>query len=152
MFTITEIRIKLVSGNHEKEERHLKAFCSILIDGCFCVQDLKVIDSTKGLFIAMPSRKIQDRCLICQYKNYNRAYWCNNCGNKLKENRAIADESGRLNLFADVVHPIDVKTRKYISDTIIDAYFLELEKSKRSEYHCNNEELPDISLVDTRHE
>jgi len=51
---ITEVRVFPV--NEEK----LKAFASVTFDGCFVVRDLKVIDGTSGIFVAMPSKKLKD--------------------------------------------------------------------------------------------
>lgn len=48
---ITEVKIFPVS------EEKLKAFVSIVIDGCFMVNDIKVIHGRDGLFISMPSRR-----------------------------------------------------------------------------------------------
>ena len=50
---ITDTRIRLV----DKEDSKMKAVASITIDGEFVVHDIKVIESDKGLFIAMPSKK-----------------------------------------------------------------------------------------------
>lgn len=50
---ITDIRIRTV----KKDDSKLKAVASITIDDCFVVHDIKIIESTDGLFIAMPSRK-----------------------------------------------------------------------------------------------
>jgi stage V sporulation protein G len=50
---ITDVRVKPV----EKEDSKMKAVASITIDGEFVVHDVKVIESEKGLFIAMPSKK-----------------------------------------------------------------------------------------------
>ena len=50
---ITDVRVRLV----EKEDSKMRAIASITIDGEFVVHDIKVIDSEKGLFIAMPSKK-----------------------------------------------------------------------------------------------
>jgi stage V sporulation protein G len=41
----------------EKEDSKMKAVASITIDGEFVIHDIKVIESDKGLFIAMPSKK-----------------------------------------------------------------------------------------------
>ncbi|MDI6839546.1 MAG: septation regulator SpoVG [bacterium] len=49
---ITGVKITL------RDEPKLKAFASITIDDCFVVTDLRVIEGTKGLFVAMPSRKL----------------------------------------------------------------------------------------------
>jgi len=48
---ITEVKVFPI--NEEK----LKAFVSIVFDGCFMVNDIKVIRGREGLFISMPSRK-----------------------------------------------------------------------------------------------
>lgn len=48
---ITEVKIFLV--NEEK----LKAFVSIVLDKCFMINDIKVIQGREGLFISMPSRR-----------------------------------------------------------------------------------------------
>ena len=38
-------------------EEKLKAFVSIIIDECFVVSDIKIIEGASGLFISMPSKK-----------------------------------------------------------------------------------------------
>ncbi len=53
---ITDVRIRLVN----KEDSKLKAVASITIDSCFVVHDIKIIDGSEGMFIAMPSRKTND--------------------------------------------------------------------------------------------
>lgn len=50
---ITDVRIKV----SDKTDSKMKAIASITIDGEFVVHDVKVIESEKGLFIAMPSKK-----------------------------------------------------------------------------------------------
>ncbi len=71
---ITEVRIKLMSDNAER----LLAFCSMTIDGCFVVRDLKIIRGIKGPFVAMPSRKLTDHCHRCHGKNALRSNYCAN--------------------------------------------------------------------------
>ena len=48
---ITEVKVFLVG------EEKLKAFVSIVIDRCFMINDVKVIQGREGLFISMPSRR-----------------------------------------------------------------------------------------------
>src|SRR5262249_41763231 len=48
---ITDVRVFPV------EEDKLKAFVSIIIDDCFVVSDIKIINGSNGLFISMPSKK-----------------------------------------------------------------------------------------------
>ncbi len=51
---ITEVRVYPV------DEEKLKAYVTITFDHCFVVRDLKIIQGTNGLFVAMPSRKSKD--------------------------------------------------------------------------------------------
>jgi len=48
---VTQVRVFPV------EEDKLKAFVSIIIDDCFVVSDIKIIQGSNGLFISMPSKK-----------------------------------------------------------------------------------------------
>lgn len=127
---ITEVRIKLV----EKSSERLRAFCSVTFDGDFVVRDLKIIDGSNGPFVAMPSRKLADRCNRCGAKNHLRARFCNECGQRLNENRAPRDDHGRAKLHADVAHPINAGCRERIQLTVIEAYEQELERAKSPDY------------------
>jgi stage V sporulation protein G len=127
---ISEVRIKLVNNSKER----LRAFCSITLDGAFVVRDLKIIDGANGPFVAMPSRKLSDRCHRCGYKNHLRAKFCNECGTKLKENRAPKDTQGRAKLHADVAHPINSECREQIQDAVIEAFHEEVERAKAPDY------------------
>ena len=48
---ITEVNVFLAG------EPKLKAFVSLVFDGCFMINDVKVIDGRNGLFVSMPSRR-----------------------------------------------------------------------------------------------
>ena len=41
----------------DREDSRMKAIASVLLDDEFAVHDIRIIEGTKGLFIAMPSRK-----------------------------------------------------------------------------------------------
>ena len=129
---ITEVRIKLMDENNER----LQAFCSVTFDDCFVIRDLKIIEGTKGSFVAMPSRKLTDRCTGCGSKNHLRARFCNQCGTRLDENRAIRDSDGRAKLHADIAHPINSVCRESIQGSIIRAFQEERSRSKQPGYVC----------------
>ncbi len=129
---ITDVRIKLMEKNNEK----LEAFCSITFDDAFVIRDLKVIDGTRGKFMAMPSRKLTDRCHSCGCKNHLRARFCNRCGGRLDEDRAIRGADGRAKLHADIAHPINVAARETIQKAIFLALLQEVERSKQPGYVC----------------
>ena len=41
----------------EKEGSRMRGMAKVLIDDCFLVEDIRIIEGDNGLFIAMPSRK-----------------------------------------------------------------------------------------------
>lgn len=49
---ITDVRISIP----QNRANDLLAFANIVIDGCFAVHGLKIIDGKDGLFVAMPSK------------------------------------------------------------------------------------------------
>jgi len=127
---ISEIRVKLVEDRSEK----LQAFCTITFDNDFVVRDIKIIDGNRGPFVAMPSRKLTDRCQRCRAKNHMRSKFCNECGSKLNAHRAPIDNRGRARLHMDIAHPINASCRQYLEAAILDAFHAELEKSKSPDY------------------
>ena len=127
---ITEVRIKLM----EEPGERLKAFCSITFDDSFVVRDLKIIEGANGPFVAMPSRKLTAHCPNCRAKNHLRAAFCNQCGNRLKENQAIKDEEGRAKLYADIAHPINSECREMIQGRVIEAFVEERERAELPGY------------------
>ncbi|MGR3319196.1 MAG: septation protein SpoVG family protein [Candidatus Anammoxibacter sp.] len=140
---ITEVRVKLT----EERKNRLQAFCSITIDDDFVVRDLKVIEGTRGAFVAMPSRKLTDKCRKCGCKNYLRAKYCNDCGAHLDENRAESNDRGRFKLYADTAHPINSECRDEIEKKVLAAFEEEVEKSKQPGYKPPKYDEPDDSNV-----
>lgn len=130
---ITEVRVKLMDDPHDR----LQAFCSITFDHSFVVRDLKIIQGGKGSFVAMPSRKLTDRCPRCNAKNHLRAQNCNQCGIRLNEDRATKDGDGRAKLYADIAHPINSACRDLIQQRVLEAYEQELVLAKKPGYRCS---------------
>jgi stage V sporulation protein G len=129
---ITEVRIKLMDDPNDR----LQAFCSITFDSSFVIRDLKIIQGAKGSFVAMPSRKLTDRCPNCHNKNHLRSQHCNQCGARLQEDRALKDEAGRAKLYADIAHPINSDCREMIQRRVLECYQEELTRSKMPDYVC----------------
>ena len=50
---ITSVNVRIT----EKEDTRMKGIASVLIDDCFAIHDIRIIEGDNGLFIAMPSRK-----------------------------------------------------------------------------------------------
>ena len=55
MLNITDVRITKVEGDDK-----LRGFASIVIDDCFLVGDLRIVEGEDGYFVAMPSRRRRD--------------------------------------------------------------------------------------------
>jgi len=127
---ISEVKVKLMRNRSDR----LKAFCSVTIDREFVIRDLKIIEGTKGMFVAMPSRKITDRCPTCGSKNHLKAKYCNECGGRLDENRSSRDADGRAKLHADIAHPINSACRERMQGKIVKAYEEELSVSAEPDY------------------
>lgn len=52
MINITDVKVIKTEGNFR-----VKGISSITIDDSFVVHDIKILESEKGLFVAMPSRR-----------------------------------------------------------------------------------------------
>lgn len=53
--------MKITSVNvYLKENSRMKGLASVLLDDCFVIRDIRIIEGEKGLFIAMPSKKKAD--------------------------------------------------------------------------------------------
>jgi stage V sporulation protein G len=55
MLNITEVRITKV----EHDEK-LRAFATLVLDGCFVVGDFRIVEGEEGYFVSMPSRRKRD--------------------------------------------------------------------------------------------
>jgi stage V sporulation protein G len=124
------------SRNGETAGR-LRAFCSLTFDDTFVVRDVKLIEGHEGLFLAMPSRKLCDRCRRCGEKNHLRARFCNLCGSRLDESRHTGSRNSgnlRIKLHADVAHPINAAFRESLERQVLAAYEQELERSHQPGY------------------
>jgi stage V sporulation protein G len=124
---ITEVRIFL----KDSPDKKLKAYATVTFDNAFVVRNIKVIEGSTGLFIAMPSRKIKQACPKCNFKNEMRSKYCNQCGTQLPlSSRPIGQEinSSAQSEHKDIAHPITQSFREYLQKRILEAY--EQEKAK----------------------
>ena len=131
---ITEVRVfPRVKGN-----KKLKAYVTVTFDDSFVVRNVKVIDGSKGLFVAMPSRKIQKPCLRCRRSNSIGAKFCNYCGAALESNR-YPNAGDKQQETKDIAHPINQDFRAYMEKKVLEAYDSEIKnpsyRPSDSEYH-----------------
>jgi len=116
------------------QRSRLLGFCTITIDSDFVVRDLKIIEGPHGPFVAMPNRKVQDRCGSCGSRNNLRARFCGECGARLGDDRVPKDPRGRNAAHVDLAHPISTECRRYLEQRVVEEYHREVERSKQSDY------------------
>lgn len=143
---ITEVRIKLMEDGGER----LQAFCSITLDNCFVIRDLKIIGGTTGPFVAMPSRRLTAHCGQCGCKNHLKAGFCNQCGGRLKQEAGGRDDEGRAKLYADIAHPINQACRDLIQAKVIEAFHVEQERAKQPGYVSSYDDIDDEVVMPRR--
>lgn len=139
---ITEVRIKLMDGDDRHGNGRLLAFASITFDNAFVVRDVKIIDGTRGVFAAMPSRKLTDRC-VCGTKNPLCSRFCSACGRQLDEIRALPSDGSRVKLHADIAHPINASCRALIQEAVLQGFYEERERAKQPGYASSYEDWDD---------
>lgn len=121
---ITEVRISL---RPDGGNRKLKAYATVTFDNCFVVRDMRIIEGKKGLFVAMPSRKLRVPCPSCGHRNPTRSHYCNECGADISSvSTPAAEEAGGESEHRDVAHPIKQEMRSYLEREVLAAYEREL--------------------------
>ncbi|MDD5595559.1 MAG: septation protein SpoVG family protein [Candidatus Omnitrophica bacterium] len=130
---ITEVRIFL----KDSPDKKLKAYATVTFDNAFVVRNIKVIEGTKGVFIAMPSRKIKQPCPKCNFKNEARSKYCNQCGGQLPFiSVAVGQEAMSVsNEQKDIAHPITQAFRDSLQRKVLEAFEQEKTKGASSSAH-----------------
>jgi len=102
---VTDVKVKIMHS-----EGNLKAYATVTFDDEFVVKDIKVIEGTKGLFIAMPSKPLKNR----------------------RNEEATEEEysEDRRNLHKDIAHPINAAAREKIQTAILTKYEEELKNEQ----------------------
>ena len=125
---ITEVRIFL----KDSPDKKLKAYATITLENAFVVRNIKVIEGTSGLFVAMPSRRVKQPCPKCGFRNELRSKYCNQCASQLPlVSQPITGESQASDMQSehkDIAHPITQQFREYLQKKVLEAY--EQEKGK----------------------
>jgi len=124
---ITEVRIIL----KDSPDKKLKAYATVTFDNVFVVRDIKVIEGSSGLFIAMPSRKVKHACPKCNFKNELRSKYCNQCAAALPQelNMQRSEEApNNQTEHKDIAHPITQSFRESLQKKVLEIY--EHEKNK----------------------
>jgi stage V sporulation protein G len=125
---VTEVRVFLRNKDSNKK---LKAYVTVTFDNSFVVRDVKVIEGSKGLFVAMPSTKMKTTCPQCGHRNVVRSKFCNQCGSNIEQESkpAATPEEARQTEHKDIAHPITPECREYIQKKVLKAYEEEVQKS-----------------------
>ncbi len=131
---ITEVRIFL----KDSPDKKLKAYATVTFDNAFVVRNIKVIEGSSSLFIAMPSRKIKQPCPKCNFKNEVRSKYCNQCASQLPQVPRPVSEDATASSQAehkDIAHPITQSFREILQKRVLEAYEQEKNKGPGSSQH-----------------
>lgn len=132
---ITEVKIFL----KDSPDKKLRAYATVTFDNVFVVRNIKVIEGSSGLFIAMPSKKIKQPCIKCNFKNEARSKYCNQCGIQLPQSDRPLTGEIAVNIQAehkDIAHPITQSFREYLQKRVLEVF--EQEKIKETESLIEN--------------
>ena len=125
---ITEVKVY----PRENRDRKLKAYATLTFDNCFVVRDVRIIDGKKGLFVAMPSRKLKELCPRCNHRNEVASKFCNYCGTNLEAITKSQQPDDRKEDHRDIAHPITSEARQSIQKAVLEKYEKQL-SAKRAE-------------------
>jgi stage V sporulation protein G len=114
---ITETRISIV----ERPNSRLRAYASVTFDDSFVVRDIRVIEGKNGLFVAMPSKRMQKACPKCGFKNPVTNRFCGSCGSALNQQEEEQNLSPSQQ-HRDLAHPIKTEFREYIQKKVLEEY------------------------------
>lgn len=115
---VTDVQVNLVGGGDDR----LRAYCAVVFDQSFVVHNVRVIEKTDGLLVAMPSRKLTSKCPSCHFKNPIDNRFCGNCGTQLRDEAAIKRLQRDTKVHFDVAHPINPEMRRKIEEAVLAAY------------------------------
>ena len=125
---ITEVRVFL----KDSPDKKLRAYATVTFDNAFVVRNIKVIEGSGGLFIAMPSRKLKNACPKCNFRNEIKSKYCNQCAMQLPAViRPVGAEhelNGSQSEHRDIAHPITQTFRDYLQKRVLEGF--EAEKVK----------------------
>ena len=128
---VTEVRVFL----KDSPDKKLRAYATVTFDNAFVVRNIKVIQGTGGIFIAMPSRKLKHPCPKCSFKNEARSRYCNQCGSILPATPAVIPEEQAQAEHKDIAHPITQSFREALQKKVLDAYAQEMRTGAVATHH-----------------
>jgi len=119
---ITEVQLALIPGTSNK----LKARATLIFDNQFAVENVRVIENSRGLHVAMPTWKVTTKCRECHSPSDYDCKYCRTCGATVKQFHAAKRHF-------DVAHPTNSGFRSQIERHVLSEYAARLEREKLAE-------------------
>jgi DNA-binding cell septation regulator SpoVG len=105
-------------------EQPLCGYCSVTLNECFVINDLRVLLGPDRLFVGMPSHRQTLLCQKCGHRSQDQARSCNACGAPLCEpapgGAGAAAAVERVPV--DIAHPLTSEFRQRLEDAVIAEY------------------------------
>ncbi len=111
---ITNVHLQLCDENN----RRLRAYCSLVFDDAFVVHNIRIIEKNGELLMAMPSRKVTEKCRLCGINNSIDSTFCAGCGKRFDDQHELYTKK----VHVDVVHPINADFRSTLEERIFKEY------------------------------
>ncbi|HAD61936.1 MAG TPA: hypothetical protein DCG12_22080 [Planctomycetaceae bacterium] len=102
-----------VSVNHRG---CVRAFCKLTFDNEFVIQDVKLIETDRGTFVAMPNRRTTGHCPHCAARIATNFQYCCSCGSPVDQASFAHDRE-----YCDIAHPINRQCREMIEEAVKNA-------------------------------
>lgn len=129
---ITEVRIKLMDVPYS----NLVAFAMVMIDAELVIRDLKIYRDKMRYKVGMPSRKLTTACQHCGVKNFVESLYCHMCGKPFSPSKTFVGNNGKIIQAVDVLYPVNRDCRAKFEAAILEAYLMELDRSRQPGYSC----------------
>ena len=128
--------LKSASSWWTKASERLHAFCSITLDGCFVIRDLKIIKARGAR--SWRCRAASSLIAVCDagQKLPARPSSAASAACKLPDHRAAKGQDGRSKLYADIAHPINSQCREMIQERVLQAFSQEQVLAQQPGYVC----------------
>jgi DNA-binding cell septation regulator SpoVG len=114
---VTRVFLQPTEGTRAAGSR-VKAFAAVVLNDSVQINNLKYVEASKGLVVAMPDAEIQAPCPGCGHSNRITASYCNACGEALPASGPVPARDR----FREVAHPVKLSARQEIQRAVADAY------------------------------
>lgn len=114
MISVSRINYRMVEDDDRRPGSSLLANCVVVLDDVFMLHDIRIMDGASGAYVVMPHRVAFG-------------------GGESKNKPSAVPYSQSKKPTGDVFHPVNKDFHLYLTQTIIDGFFM-CKEEKKEEY------------------